>query len=64
MLLTFCDTILPITVETGPTVAAVSVAVIPAVGESRAFVPVVGTRLQIVRKYCEKNHRTYKSAWA
>lgn len=58
MLLTFCDTVLPVTIETRPTMAAVPVAVIPAVSESRAFVSVVGTRLRIVHKYCENNERT------
>lgn len=58
MLLTFCDTVLPVTIETRPTMAAVPVAVIPAVSESRAFVSVVGTRLRIVHKYCENNQRT------
>lgn len=57
---TFCNTVLPVTIETRLTVAAVPVAVIPTLGESRAFVPVVVTCLQIVRKYCEENQRIYK----
>lgn len=50
--LTFCDAVLPISVKTRPTVAAVAVGIIPAVCKSRAPVPVVGACLRIVSKHC------------
>lgn len=56
MFLTFCDTILSITIKTRPAVAAVPLAVIATVRKSRALVPVVGACLRIVDKHC-KNKR-------
>lgn len=61
-LLTVCDAVLPVPIETRPAMAAVSIAVIPAVSECRAFVPVVGASLQVVDKHCENNQRTEQSA--
>lgn len=53
MPLTFCDTILSITVKTRPAVAAVPLVVIATVCKSRALVPVVGACLRIVDKHCK-----------
>lgn len=53
--LTFCDTVLPVSVKTRPTVAAVAGDIIPAVCKNRAPVPIVGACLRIVSKDCEQN---------